>query len=172
MTQEDLMGNLLVAAFSPYIPYKCLHENQACIKHSHGIEENHNIRETCVEWKEKHRREENMCCHIKMVRHKAMRASYKKLFADWLEKDAIVKQQIAVTILNYNTILSLITLNIKLNQKSITPNELMSLILDEYDYFIIQDGGRSKPKDHDVVFIAESSKRGSKKFKGIRHNCG
>ncbi|KAF8517015.1 hypothetical protein BU17DRAFT_50316, partial [Hysterangium stoloniferum] len=56
----------------------------------------------------------------------------------------------------YNTILSSLSMNMKLNNKVISPDILMSLILDEYDHLTVQNCGKSKSKDNDKEFTAES----------------
>ncbi|KIJ16197.1 hypothetical protein PAXINDRAFT_11234 [Paxillus involutus ATCC 200175] len=51
----------------------------------------------------------------------------------------------------------------------------MDLILDEYNHLIAQGGGKSKSKDDDVAFRANTSKKGKRrgeKFMGDCFNCG
>ncbi|KAG2046778.1 hypothetical protein BDR06DRAFT_1014444 [Suillus hirtellus] len=62
---------------------------------------------------------------------------------------------------------------IKLHQKTLTSDDLMGLIFDEYDWLALQDGGKLKPKNEDANFQADS-----KRWKGQNsrtpitcHNC-
>lgn len=75
---------------------------------------------------------------------------------------------------SYNGILTSVASSIKLHQKTLTSDDLMGLILDEYDRLALQDGGKSKPKNEDAAFQADG-----KRWKGRNsrtpitcHNCG
>src|SRR6267154_1641685 len=78
---------------------------------------------------------------------------------------------------SYNTILSTVASSIKLLQRTLTADDLMGLVIDEYDRYLLQDGAKSKSKGGDEVFGADAKRgkgkgKGKTKAEGDCHNCG
>ena len=78
---------------------------------------------------------------------------------------------------SYNPGLASLSSTMHLQQKTITPDDLMDIVLEEYDRLTLQDGGKSKNKasSEDATFRADVSKCGKgphQKFLGTCHNCG
>ena len=74
---------------------------------------------------------------------------------------------------SYNPILMSALLNMRLHNRSITAEELMSMVIDAYDQFVAQ--GTIKSKSDDVAFNADLRRdKGctTKKFNGDCYNCG
>ena len=74
---------------------------------------------------------------------------------------------------SYNPILMSASSNMRLHNRSITAEELMSMVIDAYDQFVAQ--GTIKSKSDDVAFNADSGRdkgRTTKKFDGNCYNCG
>jgi hypothetical protein len=76
---------------------------------------------------------------------------------------------------SYNPGLASLSSIMRLQQKTITPDDLMDIVLEEYDRLTLQDGGKSKGKasSEDAAFGADAYRRGKhQKFLGNCHNCG
>ena len=63
-----------------------------------------------------------------------------------------------------------------LHNKSVTSNDLMDIVLEEYDRLMLQDGRKKKSSGEDAAFGADASfKKGKwkgKRFSGNCNNCG
>ena len=73
---------------------------------------------------------------------------------------------------SYNSIRMSASSNMRLHNRSITAEELMSMVIDAYDQFVAQ--GTIKSKLDDVAFNADSRRdkgRTTKKFNGDCYNC-
>jgi hypothetical protein len=55
---------------------------------------------------------------------------------------------------SYNNILSAVLTSMQIHQKTPTSHELMTLVVNEYDWMLLQNGGKSKSKSKDVAFSA------------------
>ena len=63
---------------------------------------------------------------------------------------------------SYNNILLAVSTSIQIHQKTPTSHELMTLVVNEYNWMLLQNGGKSKSKSEDVAFSAEGSFQNSK----------
>lgn len=69
-------------------------------------------------------------------------------------------------------------MNIQLNQKTPTANDLMNLVVNEYDRLLIQNGGKLKLKGEDAAFLGNGNSQKGKqrqykpKFPYACNNCG
>jgi len=76
---------------------------------------------------------------------------------------------------SYNPGLASLSSTMRLQNKTITPDDLIDIILEEYNRLTLQDGNKSKDKgsSEDAAFRADASRRGKRqKFLGSCHNCG
>ena len=78
---------------------------------------------------------------------------------------------------SYNPGLAALSSMMRLQGTSIMSDDLMDIVLEEYDQLMLQGGGKGKtPSDKDAAFGANtSSKKGKwkgKKFGGDCYNCG
>ena len=78
---------------------------------------------------------------------------------------------------SYNPGLASLSSTMHLQQKTITPDNLMDIVLEEYNRLTLQDGSKFKNKalSKDAAFGADASKHGKglcQKFLGTCHNCG
>ena len=80
---------------------------------------------------------------------------------------------------SYNPRLASLSATMRLQKKTISPDELLDIVIEEYNRITLQDSGKSKGKaaPEDAAFRADASRNGKgqrKKFKftGTCHNCG
>ena len=73
---------------------------------------------------------------------------------------------------SYNPGLVALSSTMRLHNKSVTSDDLMDIILEEYDRLTLQDGGKKKSSGEDAAFGADaSSKKGKWKGKHFGGNC-
>jgi hypothetical protein len=74
---------------------------------------------------------------------------------------------------SYNTVLSSVSSNMKLQNHRITSDMLMSLVVDAYDHLVAQGSVKPKLKEDDTAFNADSKKgKGrTKRFNGDCNTC-
>ena len=79
---------------------------------------------------------------------------------------------------SYNPGLASLSATMHLQKKTISPDELMDIVIEEYDRITLQDGGKSKGKaaSEDAAFGADASRNGKGqrkkvRFNGTCHNC-
>ena len=79
---------------------------------------------------------------------------------------------------SYNPGLASLSATMHLQKKTISPDELMDIVIEEYDQITLQDGRKSKGKavPEDAAFGADASRnrKGQRKkvrFNGTCHNC-
>lgn len=78
---------------------------------------------------------------------------------------------------SYNPGLAALSSTIRLQGKSVTSDDLMDIVLEEFDRLTLQDGGKKKPSGgEDAAFGADASfkgkGKGKQRFGGSCYNCG
>jgi hypothetical protein len=75
---------------------------------------------------------------------------------------------------SYNGILTSVATTIKLHQQSLTTDDLMGLILDEYDRLKLQAGAKSNAKGEDTAYSTDDKARGKARSRSPMtcFNCG
>ena len=85
----------------------------------------------------------------------------------------------ALLLRSYNPGLASLSATMRLQKKTISPDKLMDIVIEEYNQITLQDGGKSKGKavPEDAAFGADASRNGKGQRKKVRfnstcHNCG